>query len=143
MGPAEQTAGRRRIGAIAALVALVLALSAVPARAEPIAVAGLVVHVHAGVAELPLNCHNQPCEGVAKLVAQFPRPDGSERRAVIGRKAFAIPAETEKVLRIGLNRQGRRMMRRAKAGGRYCLLQGPGLRNRTVLLKRVRAFPPR
>jgi hypothetical protein len=108
-----------------------------------IAVAQEIVHVRAGTARLILNCHNSPCRGVVKLVAQIPRPDGSERRALIGSKGFAIPAESERALRVPLTREGRRLMRRAKASGRYCLLEGPGLRHRTLLLKRVRAFPPR
>jgi hypothetical protein len=154
MEPTSRKARGRREVVAAALTASLLALFPPPApsaaRADEarasgaaIAVAGPVVRVHAGTAQLVVNCHNAPCEGVAKLVAQLPRSDRPPRRAPIGSAAFAIPAESERVLRIALNRQGRHLMRRAKANGRYCLLEGPGLRHRTVVLKRVRAFPPR
>ncbi|HYP55214.1 MAG TPA: hypothetical protein VEQ41_02780 [Solirubrobacterales bacterium] len=108
-----------------------------------IAVAQANVHVRAGVARIIVNCHNATCRGVVKLVAQFPRPDGSERRALIGREGFRLPGETERALFVKLNREGRRLMRRVKRSGRYILLKGPGLRHRTLILKPVRAFPPR
>ncbi|HEX2096009.1 MAG TPA: hypothetical protein VHF50_01410 [Solirubrobacterales bacterium] len=108
-----------------------------------IAVAQENVHVRAGVARLIINCHNAPCRGVVKLVAQLSRPSGSERRALIGSKAFTLPGETERALFVNLNREGRRLMRRVKRSGRYILLEGPGLRHRTVILKPVRDFPRR
>jgi hypothetical protein len=120
------------------------ALAATEANAsQAIAVAGFIVRVKAGTAVLELACHNQRCEGIAKLVAQFPREGERTREVLIGRAPFALPPETQNRFRIRLNRTGRRLMRRVKASGRYALFTGQGVRSRTVLLKRVREIPPR
>jgi hypothetical protein len=109
----------------------------------PIAVARSPVRVQDGTVVLVLACHNARCEGVAKLLAQVgpPPPErepGDEgRKVLIGSAPFAIPAETTKHVRIALNQHGQSIMRRAKRSGRYALLSGPGLRHRTLLLKRV------
>jgi hypothetical protein len=108
-------------------------------------VAGPVAHVRDGVARLMLACHNADCRGVAKLIVRLGLRDSNGHpvdTALIGRATFAIPAETSVRLFVELNRVGRSLMRRAKQSGRYANLAGPGVRGRTILLKRVRAFPP-
>ncbi len=152
VGEATGSRRRKRTGVtlapavLAALTALAWA-SLAQASSDPDAIAVARSQVRtstAGTAVLVLTCHNARCEGVAKLLAQVgpPPPErepGDEgRKVLIGSSPFSIPAETTTELRITLNRRGRSIMRGAKRSGRYTLLSGPGLRHRTLLLKRVR-----
>ena len=101
--------------------------------------------VRGGKALLRMRCRGGECAGVAKLFARVRTAGaarGSARRrarrtrnVLIGRSRYRIPAGQAKVVRIGLNRRGRALLRRAGRRGIKATLVGPRLHNRVVRLK--------
>lgn len=114
----------------------------------PLALAPRVAQSNGSKVLLPLRCVAQmACRGVAKLVARVPvrrsvrRSAKRAKNVVLGRSRFRVPAGRTKVLRIRLNRKGRRLLRRAGRRGMRARLVGRGLRNRMVRLKPTRNKP--
>lgn len=109
---------------------------------RPAFAAARLAHIKGSSAFMRLRCRGQAaCRGVAKLVDRV-RVRRSARRSakrvrsvVLGRSRFRVPAGRAKVLRIRLNRKGRRLLLRAGRRGMRARLVGRGLRNRMVRLK--------
>ena len=103
------------------------------APSQPAPVAGRAVlatsaaKVKGGKALLKLRCRGGgPCKGVVKLLA---------KRKLIGKSRFSIAAGKAKVIRVRLNRRGKKLLRRARRHRLKVKLTGTGVKRRTVLLK--------
>jgi len=114
------------------------------------AVAARLARVRRGRALLRLSCRGGgACRGALRLIARVRVRRGTGRRSrgsaarrarnmLIGKARFSIPAGKKRVIRVGLNRKGRRLLRRARRHRLEVRLRGRGVKNRAVLLQEVR-----
>lgn len=105
-----------------------------------------VASVKGGKALLKMRCPGvTTCKGVAKLwvtgSSRRSRRGGQssatkrKARVLIGKSRFAIPAGKSRVVRIKLNRKGKRLLRSARRHRLRVRLGGRNVKRRTVLLK--------
>lgn len=95
-----------------------------------IATAAKIARVKRGRALLKLRCRGGgPCKGVVQL-----RVKGK----LIGKARFSIASGRARVVRVRLNRRGKKLLRRARRHRLRVKLRGRGVKRRTVLLKQVR-----
>ncbi len=117
-----------------------------PLPIHGIAFAKKFAFVKRGKALLRMTCRGAgPCWGSLRLVYRKKvrkhrgkRAKSSKRRVrniVIGRARFSIPLGRTRVVRVQLNRKGRRFVRRAGRRGVKVKLRGSGVANRNVRLK--------
>jgi hypothetical protein len=103
-----------------------IAIAAAP-RGRGTATAARVAKVKGGKALLRLRCRGAgPCKGVVKLLLG---------RKLIGKARFSIALGKTKVIRVKLNRKGKKLL--ARRHRLKVKLGGSGIRARTVLLKQA------
>lgn len=115
-----------------------------PERRSGIARAAGVVVLRNGKARLRLRCiGGAGCEGRAKLIARIgPRKARRAKRGrvrvLVGVAPFELSRGERASARLALTRRGRRLLRRF-GGSLRVRLNGPGVRRRTLLLRRARS----
>jgi hypothetical protein len=111
-----------------------------------IAKAAAVARVRGGKALLKLRCQGAgACQGALQLVARANVGEGKGvrrsrkrvRNVVIGRASFSIAAGQAKVIRLKLERKGKKLLHRARRHRLKVHLKGHGVKPRAVVLKQV------
>lgn len=91
-----------------------------------------VAKVKRGRALLRLRCGGDPCDGAVKLSARL-----ENRRVQVGQARFSIPPGRSKVIRVRLNRKGKRLLAEDRDGRFRVRLAGSGVKGMRLTLKRV------
>jgi hypothetical protein len=111
-----------------------------------IAKAAAVARVRGGKALLKLRCQGAgACQGALQHVARANVGEGKGvrrsrkrvRNVVIGRASFSIAAGQAKVIRLKLERKGKKLLHRARRHRLKVHLKGHGVKPRAVVLKQV------